>query len=124
VSPPDNRHEIVHVPFHGGTIQAVQDDLGNVLIVVKWICESLGIDFSSQLAKLKNHHWATVGSFTTVDPNGRQREHSVIPLRALPMWLATIDLALGRVEGTPCAVPREFPSPRSTERAWRRVKPS
>lgn len=86
------RREIVEVPFREGTIQAVRGDGGDVFVIPKWVCEQLGLDWGSQFRKLKGCHWATIVMMTTVDPNGREREHCVLPLRALPMWLATIDV--------------------------------
>lgn len=84
--------ELVSVPFRGDAILAVNDDQGGVRVVIKRICESLGVDFSSQLTKLKGHHWAGVAIITTPDSRGCEQRHSVIPLDRLPMWLATIDV--------------------------------
>lgn len=87
--------EIVAIPFGDDEILATQDEQGNVRVVVKRICESLGVSVQKQLEKLKRTHWATVTIMVTVDASGDNRETCVIPLDDLPMWLATI--APGRV---------------------------
>lgn len=86
--------KIVHVPFHGDTLQAVQEG-ERVYIAIRRVCDALGLDFSSQLAKLRGRPWATVVMITTVAEDGRDREVACIDLDSLPMWLVTIDA--GRV---------------------------
>lgn len=58
------------------------------------VVEGMGLDWASQLTKLKesqsrfNHC-----DIASVGADGRQREMTCIPLRRYPMWLATINLA-------------------------------
>jgi hypothetical protein len=86
------KRQLREVSFRDDTIYAIPDDTGEIWVVVKQICESLGVGFGSQLQKLKDHHWSGVTMIVTPDARGREQSHSVIPLRALPMWLATIDV--------------------------------
>lgn len=88
---------LVTVNFHGDELQAVRTD-GGVQVVVKRVCDMLGIDHSSQVAKLKNQAWATMGPVTTVAEDGRSRELLCIHLDCLPMWLATVDVGRVREE--------------------------
>jgi hypothetical protein len=84
--------ELVEVPFHGDTLAAARVD-GKVWVVVKRVCEALGLDRSGQLSKLKTQAWSGVEHFSLPDPRGRSQRIACIPLKSLPMWLATIDAA-------------------------------
>jgi antirepressor protein len=83
-------NELVEVPFYGEAVQALRDG-GAVSVVIRRVCDSLGLDFSSQLSKLKAKPWATVAMSTTVAEDGKTRELACLDLDALPMWLATIE---------------------------------
>lgn len=84
--------KLVPVPVAGATdpIMAMQKD-GNEWASVRHICETLGIDHSSQHRKLKRKPWACVVKMTTHDSSGREQEISMVDRRTLTMWLATID---------------------------------
>jgi hypothetical protein len=78
---------IVAIPFHGGEILAVEIE-GKPRAILRPIIESLGIDYSSQLRKLKGKSWASVVNLTTQD----QYDGMVsVDMRTLTMWLATIN---------------------------------
>ncbi len=83
--------ELIRVPFHGDVIEAVQDREGNVWCPVKRICERLGLDPWSQVAKLKEKPWATTGMIPAVAEDGKLREMFCVERECLPMWLATIE---------------------------------
>lgn len=85
-----NNTTVATIPFHGTNIQSVEID-GNPHIVLKPMVESIGMDYSRQLQKLKGKSWATMGMTATVGADGKSREMTVIDLRTLTMWLATID---------------------------------
>ncbi|MBM6712166.1 hypothetical protein H9X90_15750, partial [Faecalicatena contorta] len=80
------------VPFHGGTIEATQDERG-VWISVRRVCESIDLSFSPQLSKLKNKPWAVMTMIVTTAADGKNYESACIHVDSLPMWLATIDAA-------------------------------
>ncbi len=61
------------------------------MAALKPMCESVGIDYSNQLKKLRSKSWATVVLSTTVGADGRSREMVMIDRRTIPMWLAGID---------------------------------
>ncbi len=82
---------VIHVPFHGDSLEAVQDS-GKVWVPVSRLCESLGLGYSSQLQKLKDKPWATVTLIVMVAEDGKIRETACLDLDSLPMWLATIDV--------------------------------
>lgn len=83
-------NQIVTIPFHGSTVQAVDVD-GNPVVAFKAITENLGLDYSRQLKKVKSKSWATVALVPIVAADGKSYETTCIDLRTLTMWLATID---------------------------------
>lgn len=81
---------LVQVPFHDDTIEAIQMPDGKIMVSLKRSCESLGVDFSGQLAKLKSCKWATMEMISTVAQDGRHRGLVMIGLESLPLWLGGI----------------------------------
>lgn len=81
----------VQVPFHGDTLEAVQDENGKVWVSLKRGCENLGLSIQGQLSKLKGKPWAVVKENFTTGPDGKTYSMAMIDLDCLPMWLATID---------------------------------
>jgi P22_AR N-terminal domain len=84
--------ELVHVPVPGtdAPLQAVQID-ARPFVALRPICDSLGVDYSSQLKKLRSRSWATVVLNTMVAADGLSREMALIDRRTMTMWLATLD---------------------------------
>lgn len=82
--------ELIKVPFHSTSIVAkIIDD--NPHIAIRPVCESLGIDASAQLKRLKREPWACVAITTTQLPGDNQRRGTAfIDRRGFTMWLATI----------------------------------
>jgi hypothetical protein len=79
--------EIVNIPFHGSEIHSFQED-GKPLVILRHLTESIGIDFGSQLRRLKSKSWATLVYLTRQD----QYDAMVaVDMRTLTMWLATIN---------------------------------
>lgn len=83
--------EVVRIPFRDGEVLAVDRD-GKPNIFLKPVIDGLGIDYSTQVRKLKAKSWASVGTMPTQLPNDSQtREHVVVDVRTFLMLLATID---------------------------------
>jgi len=80
------------IPFHGGTIEATQDERG-VWISVRRVCESIDIAPAVQLRKLVGKPWAVLTMMVTTGPDGKSYQTQCIHVDSLPMWLATIDAA-------------------------------
>lgn len=86
-----NSTTVATIPFHGTNVQSIEID-SKPYVFFRPVAESLGIDYASQFTKLKGKSWASVVKSTTQLPGDTQRrEHTVIDLRTLTMWLATID---------------------------------
>lgn len=83
-------NQIVAIPFHGQTVQSVEVD-GKPHVVFRPLVESIGMDFASQYRRLNGKSWATIVKTTTVGADGKNRDMTVIDIRTLTMWLATID---------------------------------
>jgi hypothetical protein len=66
---------------------------GEKRVAVKPICEALGVDYSSQLQKLKSDPIlsSTMGLSTTVGADGKDREMQTIPFMYVFGWLFNID---------------------------------
>lgn len=96
---------LTRVPFRGGFILAAAgpvDQEGNRPVPLAPFCEALGIDAKSQRQKLRGKAWACEVIITSQIPGDDQaRRVFCIPLRALPMWLATIHPAKVAPEARP-----------------------
>jgi DNA-directed RNA polymerase specialized sigma24 family protein len=82
---------LMKVPFYGDTLEACGTSREDAQVSIRRVCEALGVASQSQLEKLKGKAWATVTMIVAVAEDGKQREHAMIALKSLPMWLATID---------------------------------
>lgn len=82
--------EIIRIPFHGDEILAVGVD-GKPHIVLKPALEAIGLDYWSQVAKLKGKSWARTGLVPVRDSAGRAQDTTVVDVRTFLMLLATID---------------------------------
>ena len=87
---PDAQLKTELVRFQGDNILAVRT-ANDVVIGIRQLSENLGLHFTGQLVKLKSSHWAGVEIISIPDERGRPQEHAVIPLKRLPMWLASIN---------------------------------
>jgi hypothetical protein len=87
--------KIVEVPFYAESIQAVHEGEA-VWVVVKRVCEALGLDPATQREKLKGKAWAVSGLIPSTAADGKTYELFCLDIESLPMWLATIDA--GRVK--------------------------
>lgn len=74
------------------SLQVVADEREQ-LVAVKPVCEILGVDFSAQRTKLKEHPLfsSIMVLSTTVGADGKDREMVSIPLRYFPSWLFSIN---------------------------------
>lgn len=86
----DSTKAIQKFNFQGDSLNVLRDG-DRLQVVVRGICDGLGLGYSSQLQKLKDKEWATVTLIVTVAEDGKAREMAMIDLDSLPMWLATIE---------------------------------
>lgn len=83
-------NQIVSIPFHGQTVQSVEID-GKPTVPLRGMVENLGLNYSTQVEKLKRKSWTWMSTVPVVAADGKTREMTCIDLRTLTMWLATID---------------------------------
>lgn len=86
---PQNTTTVTTIPFHGTNIQAVDVD-GKPHVIFRPVVESIGMDYRSQSRRLSGKSWAGMVKMT-IPSSGGPQETTVIDLRTLTMWLATID---------------------------------
>lgn len=85
--------DLVRVPFQGEHITVTSKTAcaaGDQPIPLRPLCDRLGVDADTQARKLRGKPWATTVIITAVADDGKVREMVAIPLRAVPLWLATI----------------------------------
>lgn len=61
---------LTRIPFHGTDIVVDADKR----VVFRPLCETLGLDYSGQLQRVKRQPWATVGMTPTVGADGKKRD--------------------------------------------------
>jgi hypothetical protein len=73
-------------------IVIVIDEDGQKFVPVKPICEALGVDYSSQLQRIKDDEilCSTMGLSTTVGADGKDRKMATIPLKYVFGWIFSI----------------------------------
>lgn len=93
----------IQVPSTTTTFAAAEID-GVPMVALKPMCDAVGIDYSTQLRKLKTRSWATVGQRPTVAEDGKVRHMVMIDRRTMTMWLATLDENRVSAEARPTVV--------------------
>lgn len=85
--------QIVHVPFHGQTVDAIDDGpRGEYLVVFKPLCENLGLDPRGQQQRLERQPWAVACMMHATGADGKTYQMLCIDRQTMVMWLATIDV--------------------------------
>lgn len=83
--------DVVPVPFHNDDVWCVVVD-GRPHVIVKPAVEALGLDYWSQIEKLRKRSWAALGSSLVQLPDQHQRREMITcDVRTFRMLLATID---------------------------------
>lgn len=82
--------EIVRIPFHGEDILCVGVE-GKPHIVLKPALDAIGVDYWTQVGKLRTRSWATTGQRPVVAADGKTRDMVTCDVRTFLMLLATID---------------------------------
>jgi hypothetical protein len=81
--------EIVRIPFHGEEVLCVEED-GKPRVILKPALESIGVDYWTQVEKLRRRSWAGT-SQSPVPTSGGVQEMVTCDVRTFLMLLATID---------------------------------
>ncbi len=62
-----------------------------MLVAFRRVCDSVGVDFGSQLKKLKTRSWSCVVQITMQIEDGQRREFTMIDLDTLHGWLVSLN---------------------------------
>lgn len=89
---PSEPAEVITLDLSAGSIHTTLVD-GQPHIVLKPAIEDLGLDYRTQLRKLKTRSWAVVGTAPTTGADGKTYEMAVVPARTFIMLLATVNEA-------------------------------
>lgn len=84
--------DLVHIPVPNTDreITAALVD-GVPLVSIRHACEAIGLQYSSQLTKLRSRSWAVVCQWGTTAADGKTYQMAMMDRRTMTMWLATID---------------------------------
>lgn len=82
--------DLVPVPVPGADDLMAAQFNGRQWAALKPMCDTLGVDFSAQLKRLKSRSWAGVAVMAIPSAGGMQQT-TVIDSPTIPLWLATID---------------------------------
>lgn len=96
-------NEIVRIPFHGQNVEAIDID-GKPFVIFKPIVESIRLDWSSQIAKLRTRSWTNRRDIPTVAADGKTRIMAAVDVPTLLMWLATVNEAKVAEEARPLLI--------------------
>jgi P22_AR N-terminal domain len=81
---------LVKIPFHGDELLVVDVD-GVPHVVLKPAIDAIGLDYWSQVEKLRTRSWATTSQCPVVAADGKARDMVTCDVRTFLMLLATID---------------------------------
>lgn len=82
--------DLIPFDFHGDQLLLADVD-GKPFVIFRRVVEALGLDYSTQLAKLRNRSWANRRDIPTVGADGRTRQMAAISVPTMLMWLATVN---------------------------------
>lgn len=83
-------YQLMKIPFHGDDLRVVETSDGHY-VALKPICETLGVDWSAQLKRLKGREKVLgVAVFATPSAGGVQ-DTTCIPGNRLALWLANLN---------------------------------
>lgn len=116
---PNQSAEVVKLDLSAGSIHTVMLD-GKPGVILKPAVDELGLDFRTQLRKLKTRSWATVGALPTVAEDGKIREMTAVPVRTFLMLLASINEHRVREELRPILVAFQNETADAIEAYWTR----
>ncbi|WP_339774217.1 phage antirepressor N-terminal domain-containing protein [uncultured Thalassospira sp.] len=83
--------DLVVLEFHGNKLLTFDHD-GVPYVAMRSVCDGMGIDWSTQRKKLLSESGKfNCGHITTVGGDGKGRQMISMPVRKLPLWLASIN---------------------------------
>lgn len=83
-------HEVVKLDLTAGSIETVMVD-GEPHVVFRPAVEAIGLDYSTQLRKLRDRSWASRRDIPTTGADGKTYRMAAVDVRTFLMWLATVN---------------------------------
>jgi hypothetical protein len=80
----------VRLDLSAGSVHTVLVD-GEPLVVFRPAVEAIGLDYSTQLRKLRDRSWANRRDIPTVAEDGKTRQMAAVDVQTFLMWLATVN---------------------------------
>ncbi|MGV9888333.1 phage antirepressor N-terminal domain-containing protein [Streptomyces sp. NPDC003395] len=115
---PHESTKVVKLDLSAGSIHTTLVD-GQPHVILKPAIEALGLDYSTQLAKLKGRSWASVGQSPMQMPGDDQtRSVTVVPVRTFLMLLATVNENRVKAETRPTLVAFQNETADAIEAYW------
>ncbi|MFB7736253.1 phage antirepressor N-terminal domain-containing protein [Streptomyces sp. NPDC056112] len=87
---PHEPPKVVKLDLSAGSIDTVMVD-GEPHVVFRPAVEAIGLDYSTQLRKLRDRSWANRRDIPTVAEDGKTRQMVAVDVRTFLMWLATVN---------------------------------
>lgn len=82
--------EIARISLSSGAVETVMVD-GEPHVVFRPAVEAIGLDYSSQLRKLRERSWASRRDIPTTGADGKTYRMAAVDVRTFLMWLATVN---------------------------------
>lgn len=82
--------EIARIELSTGAVETVMVD-GEPHVVFRPAVEAIGLDYSTQLRKLRDRSWASRRDIPTTGADGKTYRMAAVDLRTFLMWLATVN---------------------------------
>jgi hypothetical protein len=104
-----NSTDMVTVTFEGVEVELVKCEDGHGGVPLRRLCESVGVDFSGQLVRVRSAAsegaaWATMEISSMIGADQRTRRMVTLPITSIPMWAATIEPSKVKPEARPLLV--------------------
>jgi hypothetical protein len=108
--------DIVHIPFNGGEVQAVEID-GKPHVLLRPVFEVIGLNADRQIAKLQQQPWACT-AVTAVQVGDQRRNMIAADVRTFLMALATIPASRVSDEARPVLIAYQSEVADAIEAYW------
>ncbi|MBL1104917.1 hypothetical protein JK361_09975 [Streptomyces sp. 5-8] len=106
------------VQLSTGSLLSIPGEDGQSQIVFKPAVESIGLDYSGQLKRLRRQPWATVVITSMVAEDGKTREMVTVPEDTFIMWAATLQASRVAPELRPMLVAFQTESKKALHAYW------
>nr|WP_240981354.1 phage antirepressor N-terminal domain-containing protein [Streptomyces sp. N502] len=87
---PHESTKVVKLDLSAGSIDTVLVD-GEPHVVFRPAVEAIGLDYSTQLRKLRDRSWASRRDIPTTGADGKTYRMAAVDVRTFLMWLATVN---------------------------------